>query len=135
MPGEAHSSNPPANREVDVEFTLLGTFEMRAGGRNVPVGSPKHRALLAALVLQAGRQVTMEELGEAIWGDEQPSKPRRAVQLYVTRLRKMLDSLGAGRIVTTYADGYCIDIGPGRTDHRRAVPSPAIVARVVPSRP
>ncbi|MCP9949600.1 hypothetical protein [Actinomadura madurae] len=39
---------------MDVEFALLGPFEMRAGGRNVPMGGPKHRSLLAALLLRAG---------------------------------------------------------------------------------
>ncbi|MGP4022081.1 BTAD domain-containing putative transcriptional regulator [Actinomadura sp. 3N407] len=107
------------DREADVEFALLGPFEMRVGGRNVPVGGPKQRALLAALSLQAGRPMPVEELVDVIWGHEQPANPRRAVQLYVSRLRETLNSLISDDIITTCGDGYCLRVAPGQTDLMR----------------
>jgi len=70
----------------------------------VDVGSPKHRVLLAALLLRAGYVVPVEELAEAVWGDDQPDNPRRAVQLYVGRLRRLLAS-PSGEVIRTWADG------------------------------
>src|SRR5438105_1545863 len=100
-----------------VEFRLLGLFEARVAGRVVDVGSPKHRVLLAALVLQAGQPVPVEELAEAIWGEaRQPGNPRRAVQLYVTRLRSLLACPGPGEVITTLPGGYQINVGPEQTD-------------------
>ncbi|WP_021593469.1 AfsR/SARP family transcriptional regulator [Actinomadura welshii] len=104
---------------MDVEFALLGPFEMRAGGRDVPMGGPKHRSLLAALLLRAGRPVPVEDLVEVIWGDEPPGNPRRVVQLYVTRLRQTLAPFVSGAVITTSVDGYRLRVAPGQTDVMR----------------
>ncbi|MEV0619348.1 BTAD domain-containing putative transcriptional regulator [Nonomuraea sp. NPDC050404] len=98
--------------DSDLAFDLLGPFGVHARGRTVTVSSPKHRALLAALLLQAGSPVSNNELAVAIWGSDQPEAPRRAVQLIVARLRALL---GTGVIVTC-ADGYLVDVRPERID-------------------
>jgi DNA-binding SARP family transcriptional activator/tetratricopeptide (TPR) repeat protein len=91
-----------------MQFRLLGGLEVRAGRDAedvVEIGSPKHRVLLAVLLLRAGRPVPVDDLVNAIWPDEQPDHPRRSVQLYVTRLRRRLD--GA---ISTVPGGYQLDV-------------------------
>lgn len=45
------------------------------------------RALLASLVLSAGRSCSIDALAADVWGDEQPTNPRGALQTIVSRLR------------------------------------------------
>ncbi|HCT75350.1 MAG TPA: hypothetical protein DGG94_07095 [Micromonosporaceae bacterium] len=99
-----------------LEFGLLGPLKVLMYGRAVPIGSPKHRILLAKLVLSAGRPVMVEELAEAMWGDGQPHNPRRAVQLCVVRLRSLLADFGSGHLIETCAGGYRIDVPPHQVD-------------------
>jgi DNA-binding SARP family transcriptional activator/tetratricopeptide (TPR) repeat protein len=82
------------------------------------VGPPKRRVLLAALLLSAGRPVPVADLTDAIWADAPPDHPRRTVQMYVTRLRTLLEDAepGAGALVVTSADGYLIDVAVEQVD-------------------
>jgi DNA-binding SARP family transcriptional activator/DNA polymerase III delta prime subunit len=97
-----------------VKFGLLGPLEVTDGGRPVPIPSPKQRVLLACLLLRAGELVTVDELTEAIWGDDAlPAHPRRAVQTYVTRLRQVL---GDARLLQRRPEGYVIAVAASDVD-------------------
>lgn len=45
-----------------VEFAIFGPFEARSGEEAITLGGPKQRALLAALLLDAGRVVFLDRL-------------------------------------------------------------------------
>jgi DNA-binding SARP family transcriptional activator/tetratricopeptide (TPR) repeat protein len=96
-----------------VEFGLLGPLKVVDGGRPVPIPSAKHRVLLACLLLRAGRLVTVDELAEAIWGEALPADPRRVVQTYVARLRKLL---GGTQLIQSRPEGYVLAVAPGDVD-------------------
>ncbi|WP_327002785.1 transcriptional regulator [Dactylosporangium sp. NBC_01737] len=100
---------PPADA-VDVTIGLLGPFVLRVRGRSVPVRSPQHRTLLAALALQTGQVVTVRDLVAAVWDGHEPRNPRRAVQLAMVRLRAQLAATGCAGLITTSADGYRIEL-------------------------
>ena len=74
--------------------------------------SPKHRVVLATLLLHAGSPVAIRELAVAVWGAHQPENPRRAIQVIVTRLRGLL----GGETVVTGTDGYQLDVADDRFD-------------------
>jgi DNA-binding SARP family transcriptional activator len=95
-----------------VEFLLLGPLEVRAGSRTVPLRSPKQRVLLAALLVNAGRAVRVDELVEMMWGSTPPDNPRGAVQIHVNRLRTTLGT----ELITTGPAGYRIDVAPADVD-------------------
>ncbi|MEV4621178.1 BTAD domain-containing putative transcriptional regulator [Asanoa sp. NPDC049573] len=97
-------------------FRLLGAFEVWVGSESIEVRSPKHRALLAMLLLRPGEPVPLEELLNAVWGGAQPDHPRRGVQLYVTRLRQLLATRWASELIITVPGGYRIDVGPEQVD-------------------
>jgi DNA-binding SARP family transcriptional activator len=97
-----------------VEFGLLGPLEVTDGGRPVTIPSAKQRILLACLLLRAGELVTVDELTGAIWGDDAlPDDPRKVVQTYVTRLRKLL---GGAELIYSRPGGYVIAVAPGDVD-------------------
>ncbi|MFB7588365.1 BTAD domain-containing putative transcriptional regulator [Streptomyces sp. NPDC056169] len=54
------------------------------------VGGPKVRALLARLLLDAGRTVPVERLVDGLYGDEPPAGAQGALQAQVSRLRRVL---------------------------------------------
>ncbi|WP_203858890.1 BTAD domain-containing putative transcriptional regulator [Plantactinospora mayteni] len=94
----------------------MGPFEVQAGDRLLEIRAPKHRILLAAMLLQVGRPLLVEYLADAIWGKAQPDHPRRAVQLYVTRLRQIFGDPEAGGTIRTSVGGYQLDVRPDQVD-------------------
>ena len=87
-----------------LEIRVLGPFEILVGGRAVGVSGSKRHGLLALLALRRGRVTPVDELIDALWGDELPAAPRNALQHHVARLRA---ALGQGAI-TAAADGYAL---------------------------
>jgi hypothetical protein len=57
------------------EFGILGPLEVSRSGRAVPLGGPRQRAVLALLLLEANRVVSMDRLAEDVWGGPQPCRP------------------------------------------------------------
>ncbi|MFD1044810.1 winged helix-turn-helix domain-containing protein, partial [Kibdelosporangium lantanae] len=65
---------------------MLGPLEVRGGVR---VGG-RQRALLALLLTRPNQVFGVDEVVEAVWGDDVPDNPRGAVHTCVTRLRNVL---------------------------------------------
>jgi DNA-binding SARP family transcriptional activator len=101
-----------------MQFCLLGPLLVRRGDAVVPIPAAKHRVLLAALLLQAGRPVGLDELTEVLWGPAPPVTARVSLQNYVMRLRRILADDGPPRIVTQ-PGGYLINVEPGELDISR----------------
>ena len=79
-----------------MELRILGPFQVfDDSGREVGLPTGRERALLAALVLRRGEVVSVDALLEALWGDAAPSTAVKAVQGYVSHLRRVLGSDGA----------------------------------------
>ncbi|MFJ7152227.1 BTAD domain-containing putative transcriptional regulator [Streptomyces sp. NPDC100445] len=77
------------------------------------IGSPKVRALLAALLLEPGRVVPLESLKDALWGGAPPVSAKASLHNHVTRLRRLLDDPERLRAVPP---GYALRVGPGELD-------------------
>jgi hypothetical protein len=75
---------------VPVEFAILGSLEVRAGGRVVDLGGAVQRRMLAALLLRPNRVVTIERLVEVGWDGAPPSTAERQVRTRVAALRSIL---------------------------------------------
>jgi DNA-binding SARP family transcriptional activator/tetratricopeptide (TPR) repeat protein len=97
-----------------MEFRLLGPVEVVEHGRPLALGA-RQRALLAVLLVHANEVVSAERLIEAMWRGEPPVTAQTALQVHVSRLRKLL---GAQRIVTR-APGYRLMVGAGEVDSER----------------
>jgi DNA-binding SARP family transcriptional activator/tetratricopeptide (TPR) repeat protein len=98
-----------------MKFGLLGPLLACRDGEVLKVPGGKQRALLAVLLLNAGRVVPVDELSDVLWGAEAPVSARVSVQNYVKRLRSSLGDTGHRRI-TTHPRGYMIRVGPGELD-------------------
>ena len=102
-----------------LEFCLLGPLTVRCDGVTVPVPPGKQRALLAVLLLRAGRPVTAEQLAELLWAPTAPPPSAIVtVRNYVKRLRQALGAAGSDRIVTQ-PGGYLMRVDDGELDIAR----------------
>jgi predicted ATPase/DNA-binding SARP family transcriptional activator len=99
-----------------VEFRVLGWLEVRRERASVDLPGARARRLLVALLVHAGRVVTVDRLADVLWSDDQPGDPRNAVQTAVARLR---DRLGDPNPIVTRSPGYLIDVGADELDALR----------------
>ncbi|QXJ23363.1 winged helix-turn-helix domain-containing protein [Actinomadura graeca] len=90
-----------------LRFGVLGPLVVHRGGEPVPVGAAKQRSLLAALLLRAGRSVSVDELAECVWADETPRRMVSTLRVYLMRLRRLL---GEPELIETTSTGYVLRI-------------------------
>lgn len=99
---------------------LLGPVQVDHGGRPLPLGGPRQRALLAMLVWADSRVLTVDEITDGVWGEVAPPSARQSVRAYVSRLRTILAPTGAE---FTWAGGYALVLPAGAIvdvqEHRR----------------
>ena len=100
-----------------MDFGLLGPLVVRDGTRQVPVSAPQQRVLLAALLLSAGRVVSLDDLAEMLWEGQPPSGARGALHSGVQRLRSTLGPRGAD-LIETRPPGYLIRLDDSQLDVR-----------------
>lgn len=95
---------------------MLGAVELwGTDGSPVSLGGPRPRALLAALALNVGRPVPLEQLVDAVYGEEPPGNAQHALQSQVSRIRALLPP-GS---VTRHPAGYLLTIDPDAVDAHR----------------
>ncbi|GAA4879155.1 GNAT family N-acetyltransferase [Kitasatospora terrestris] len=76
------------------ELDVLGPLRVRSAGRPLPLGGARQRAVLAALLLAAGRTVPLADLVDAVWDGREPASAVNTLQSYVSRLRGLLSAAG-----------------------------------------
>ena len=95
-----------------MDIRILGPLEVLDNGRALELGGAKQRAVLALLAVNANHAVSTDQLVLALWEDEPPESARKAIQVYVSQLRK---TLGKDR-VQTKGGGYLLRVGPDELD-------------------
>ncbi|MGC4754828.1 BTAD domain-containing putative transcriptional regulator [Micromonospora trifolii] len=101
-----------------MRFRILGpTQVVLADGREVPVGGPRLRALLALLLLDAGRVVSAERLIDGLYGEHPPRGAANALQSQVSRLRQALPA--EHDPVEFHPAGYRLAVDPDDVDAYR----------------
>ena len=78
-------------------------------------GAAKQRAVLAVLLLHANEPVPTARLVDELWGERPPATAVKAVQVYVSQLRK---ALGEG-VIETQPPGYVLRVEDGALDLQR----------------
>ena len=103
-----------------VEYRLLGPIEVEDNGTVVAAGGPRLRRLLAMLVVHADSVVSVDQLIEAVWGDDLPAAAEATLQTYVSRLRHALDDGDAsGSRIVSRPPGYVLVSNGDAIDARR----------------
>ncbi|NNN38242.1 AfsR/SARP family transcriptional regulator, partial [Streptomyces sp. S3(2020)] len=100
-------------KPCELRFGLLGPPVLYDAGTTRVVGSPKVRTLLAALLLEADRTVSVDSLKDALWGGAPPASAHASLHNHVTRLRRLLDDPERLRAVPP---GYLLRVEQGELD-------------------
>src|SRR5205823_4335259 len=102
---------------------ILGPLEASRSGHAVPLGGPRQRAVLALLLLEANRVVSMDRLAEDVWGGDPPEGWASTLQTYVFHLRRALEPDrargGAGEVLVTSGRGYLLRVDGKHMDAAR----------------
>jgi DNA-binding SARP family transcriptional activator len=99
-----------------LEFGVLGPVRALRDGRELGLGGPKPRAVLALLLVDAGRVVPAEYLAEVLWRGATPPGAAKTLRSYVSRLRTLV---GPEAPLMAQGGGYAIVVEPDRVDAAR----------------
>ncbi len=101
-----------------MEYRILGPLEVIDDGRPVALGGQKERMVLAVLLLRANEFVSHERLIDDLWGAAPPPTARKALYVYVSKLRKTLTRDDHDPI-TTMDGGYRLVVDGDLLDAER----------------
>lgn len=92
------------------QYSILGPLEVTVEGRRIAVGGPRVQAILAALLLEAGKEVPADALIEAVWGESPPPTARASLQVHISKLRRTLAANGIENTLITHGSSYSLTI-------------------------
>ena len=95
-----------------MRYGVLGPLQVSDDARLIDIAGHKPRALLAILLLHGNRVVSADRLIDALWQETPPRTAAKALQVYVSQLRKLL---GPHRLETK-PPGYVIAVADGELD-------------------
>jgi DNA-binding winged helix-turn-helix (wHTH) protein len=106
----------------DLRFEMLGPLQVIRSGRAVDLGGPQQRTVLAVLLLESDRPVSVTRLAAALWGDRPPPGGTATIQTYVFHLREALEpdrARGArAQVLVTQRGGYRLETDRAVVDAR-----------------
>lgn len=97
---------------------ILGHLAVDVDGVPVRIRGDKRRALLAALLVNADRVVSTDDLVKRVWGEggARGRAERGALQVHMTRLRAVLGARCRRPLIVGGANGYRIDLTERQLD-------------------
>jgi DNA-binding SARP family transcriptional activator len=106
-----------------LSFGYLGELRAQLDGGLLDLGPRLQRQLLAILLIEAGRVVSVDRLVDLLWGDAAPSAAMASLQAYVSQLRRILEPdrppRAPARVIVTQDPGYALRIEPAQVDGPR----------------
>ncbi|MFG3556473.1 BTAD domain-containing putative transcriptional regulator [Micromonospora sp. NPDC047557] len=103
-----------------LRFEILGPQRAWYADREIDLGPGKQRAVLAVLLLSAGRPVSTGQIVDAVWPEEPPANGPNVVQKYVAGLRRVLEPDRSprtpGQVLSLTDAGYLLRVNPEAVD-------------------
>jgi DNA-binding SARP family transcriptional activator len=93
------------------------------GGALVQLGAPKQRAVLAMLVMNRNRAVSVDSLIDAVWDRQPVPAARTSIHSYVSNLRRLVGSAGydPGKVLVSVSPGYQLNVADADCDLGRFI--------------
>ena len=108
-------SLPSGYRPAVIAFGILGPLEAHRDGEEVALGGRTQRAVLALLLLEAGRVVSIDRIADELYAGDTPATAVTQVHRQVSELRRALGEAA----IETRAPGYVVHVDPEALDLRR----------------
>lgn len=100
-----------------LDLRILGDVRATRDGVPIELGSRQQCAVLAVLLVEMNRNVTVRRLARYLWGSEPPSSAKGCIQVLVSRLRALLCGVdGRDPVIHGVPDGYRLEIDPELVD-------------------
>ncbi|MFB9391341.1 BTAD domain-containing putative transcriptional regulator [Streptomyces coeruleoprunus] len=94
-----------------------------ADGREIDLGPPRRRALLALLLVRLGHVVPTQQLLDELWGDRLPDRALASLHSYISHLRRSLvphpQPGERTRLIRRVSAGYVLDLRRDQVDAHR----------------
>jgi len=96
---------------------------MTVNGTRVPLGAPKQRAVLAMLMINRNRPVSVDSLIDAVWDGEPVPAARTSIQSHVSNLRRLLRDAGVDphQVLASAPPGYQLSVADADWDLGRFI--------------
>jgi DNA-binding SARP family transcriptional activator len=95
------------------QLAVLGPMTAWYDGVRIGLGPARQRAVLGLLALTPNVPVPRKTIIDALWGDDIPATAVHLVQVYVNKLRRLLDP---GRLLTSAGASYALVAAEGQVD-------------------
>ncbi|GAA4290136.1 response regulator transcription factor EmbR [Mycobacterium paraffinicum] len=95
-----------------LRFGVLGPLQMTADGDDLPLGPAKQPAVLAMLLINRNRPVSIDSLIDAAWQERPPPEARGSLHAHVSRLRRLVGSAGVdpAAVLASAQPGYRLNV-------------------------
>jgi DNA-binding SARP family transcriptional activator len=114
------SSATTTDNRHRLSFGYLGDLQGQLDGRRLDLGPRLQRQLLAILLIEAGRVVSVDRLVDLLWGDAAPAAAIASLQAYVSQLRRIIEPdrppRAPARVIVTQDPGYALKVEPDDLD-------------------
>lgn len=92
-----------------LRFHILGSLEVTKENQRIAIGGARQRTILALLLLNPGRIVSVDTLVETVWNGRPPATARTQVAICIAALRKRFKSEGCdNEVIVTAHPGYLL---------------------------
>ncbi|WP_143116500.1 AfsR/SARP family transcriptional regulator [Lentzea xinjiangensis] len=108
MPGHAEDSR--------LHYRVLGPLAVSRGDVSLQVPAGRQRVVLAMLLFEANRIVSIERLIDAVWETDPPATARVQIQICVSSLRRFLQLPGQPETILTRPPGYLLRLAASQLD-------------------
>lgn len=102
-----------------MDFRILGPVEITVGSERLELGGARQQIVVATLLLNANKVVTMDRLLEAIYSEDLPTTARAQAQISISSLRRTFASYRREPVIATHTHGYLIRVDNGQLDSER----------------
>ncbi|MER7280241.1 BTAD domain-containing putative transcriptional regulator [Dactylosporangium sp. NPDC000244] len=107
-----------------LDLRILGPLEAwTPDGDALDLGARKQRAVLAMLLLEPGRVVSVDRIVDGLWAGDAPASAYGTLQAYISQLRRVLEPDRAPRtppaVLLTREPGYLLAVDDDQVDAAR----------------
>lgn len=102
-----------------VEYRILGPLEASVDSTPLNLGGARQRIVLATLLLDANRVVSVDRLVRAIYEEAPPATARAQLQISISALRRLFGVHGIDDVIRTHSHGYMVRAGHESLDALR----------------
>ena len=105
---------------LKLAFRILGPLEVMSPSGPIRLGGPRQRSVLAILLLDANRVVSIDRLADELYGEAPPVTAVTQMHRQISELRGLLEPDrapgAAGAVIETRPPGYRILVAPDALD-------------------